>query len=126
MAEVFGQAPIATPLITEAPVRGGVSPFWLPWFDALVRLVRGVRADVTWNPPNVPAQSVSAALVVSMPGAALGDYVFASFSLSVQALILYGYVNAVDTVHIHLFNPTAGAIDLPSGLLRVYVRPGTL
>jgi hypothetical protein len=68
-----------------------------------------------YNPPSVPAGGVVAAGTVSVPGAAMGDLVEASFSLSLQGLQLNAWVSTADTVTYQLFNPTSGAIALSTG-----------
>lgn len=124
MAERFSEAPIATPLVELDGNAGRVSRQWLPWINSLTLLVRGRQASTTWDPANVAA-AASVTTTVTVPGATLGDYVHVSFSLSLQGLILTGYVSAATTVTVVLFNPTGGGVNLGSGTLRVYVRPGT-
>lgn len=118
--------PLQTPLIDQHPLaRGRVSRQWAPWFDALVRAVRGYAAAVTWDPPAVTS-GTAATTTVTIPGATLGDYVSVSFSLSLAFCILSGYVSSADTVTVVLFNSTISTVNLGSGTLRVLVRPGTL
>lgn len=74
----------------------------------------------TWDPASVGAGS-SVSTTVSVVGAALGDHVVPSFSLSLSGLVLTAYVSATDVVTVVLSNPTAGAINLSSGTLRVRV-----
>lgn len=75
----------------------------------------------TYDPGSIAA-GASATTTVAVAGAALGDFVSASFSLSLQGLTLTAHVSNVSTVTVVLFNPTGGAIDLASGTLRVRVR----
>ena len=128
MAERFSDAPIFTPVVDMNSGIGGaagrISRQWLPWVNSLTLLVRGRQASTTWNPPNVGSLSV-ATTTVSVSRATFGDYVQVSFSLSLQDLQLTGYVSAADTVTVVLFNPTGSGVNLASGTLRVYVRPGT-
>lgn len=74
----------------------------------------------TWDPASVGSLAV-VTTTVTVPGAALGDFAFASFSLSLAGLLLYAYVSATNTVTISLFNPTSSAIDLSSGTVKVLV-----
>ena len=125
MAEVFGQAPIATPLIDQQQRSGRVSPFWLQWFDALVRIVQGIRYQESVNVGTINAgESVTAA--VDVPGAQPGDFVLASVDQNLQGMVISGYVESAGKVAITLSNATTSNVTLPVSLFRVYVRPGTL
>lgn len=75
----------------------------------------------TYDPGSI-ASAASVTTTVAVSGAALGDFVSASFSLSLQGLTLTAHVSNASTVTVVLFNPTGGAIDLASGTLRVRVR----
>lgn len=62
------------------------------------------------------------AKVVTVNGAALGDFVMVSFDLDVQDMLLDPKVTAANTVTCVFFNPTGAAIDLgTSGTLKVLV-----
>jgi hypothetical protein len=80
-------------------------------------------ATATWDPASVlAAQSTST--TISWPGAQMGDFVLASFSLDLQGCTLSAYVSAVNVVTAVISNPTTTAIDLASGTLKVLVlRP---
>lgn len=59
---------------------------------------------------------------ITVPGAAVGDFVLCTLSSIVtNDMMISGHVSAADTVKCILFNPTAGAIDLGSGTLGVLV-----
>lgn len=75
----------------------------------------------TWNPGSIAAAGYEAE-DVTVPGAAVGDFVMASLTTMVtNDMMLTAHVSAADTVKVILFNPTAGAIDLGSGTLAVIV-----
>ena len=76
--------------------------------------------SATWDPASVPAGG-AAVTTLTVTGAAVGDYVIASFSLSLQFLQLTGYVYAADSVAVALTNSLSGAVDLASGTLRVRI-----
>lgn len=109
--------------IAWAPVTGivvnvnGVLEAW----NAAWAPVAYLDGSATYDPPIV-APAVSATTTVTVTGAALGDFAEASFSLSLAGLVMTAYVSATNTVTAVLFNPTAGAIDLASGTIRVRVR----
>jgi hypothetical protein len=73
----------------------------------------------TWDPASI-ADGDEEAKEVTVTGAALGDFVIASFSLDVTDLTLTANVTAASTVTCVLANNTGGAIDLASGT--IYVR----
>lgn len=84
------------------------------------RIAEGLEASATWNPASV-AVGASVTTTVAVTGAAMGDYVVASFGVDLSGLVLTGYVSVAGTVTVVLSNPTAGAVDLGSSTLRVFV-----
>ena len=79
-----------------------------------------LSSSATWNPASV-ATGAETSTTIAVAGAALGNYVQASFSLDLQALTLTAYVSSANTVTAVLANNTAGAVDLASGTLKVRV-----
>lgn len=79
-----------------------------------------MSATTTWDPGNLAAGGTETK-TVTVTGAALGDEVTCSFSLSLQGMQLTGYVSAANTATCVLYNCTAGALDLASGTLRASV-----
>jgi hypothetical protein len=63
----------------------------------------------------------STTTTVTVSGAVLGDFVLASFSLSLGGLTMTAYVSATSTVTIVLANLTGAVADLASGTLKVLV-----
>lgn len=82
----------------------------------------GFEASATWNPGSI-VDGNEEAVAVTVPGAKLGDFALASFSLDLADLDLGVAVTAANTVTAVLGNDTGGAIDLGSGTLRVKVIP---
>ena len=82
----------------------------------------GFGAEVTWNPAST-LDGNEDAVAVTVPGAKLGDFAFASFSVDVADMVLDANVTAADTVTVVVANNTGGTIDLASGTLRVKVVP---
>jgi hypothetical protein len=82
-----------------------------------------LSASATWDPPSV-ANGASTATTISVPSAALGDTVNASFSVALGGLALVAQVSATDTVEVRLINNSGGAADLASGTVRVQVFKG--
>jgi hypothetical protein len=87
-----------------------------------VNRMAGAEFTATYNPPNLAGGAVTTTTIPA-PGAQLGDYVAASFSLSTQGIILYPWVDSVGSVSVLLKNETGGALDLGSGTLKVRVSP---
>lgn len=74
--------------------------------------------SATYNPPSL-ADGAGATTTVTCAGAALGDYVLASFSLDLQGITMTAWVSATDTVSVRFQNETGGVLDLGSGTLSV-------
>lgn len=74
----------------------------------------------TYDPANL-ADGAGVTTTVTAVGAALGDYVTATFSLDLQGITLTAWVSAVNTVSVRFQNESGGALDLGSGTLRVKV-----
>lgn len=79
-----------------------------------------VDVSVVYDPPLV-AQGTQATTTVTATGAALGDYVAASFSLDLQGMMISGYVSAANTVTVAFRNGTLADLNLASGTLKVRV-----
>ena len=77
-------------------------------------------ATATWDPASLASGS-SVSTTVTVSGAALGDFVLASFSLSLSGLTLSAYVSAANTVTVVIGNHTGTAVDIASGTLKVLV-----
>lgn len=71
-----------------------------------------------------PASLVDAAGVtttITVHGAQLGDFAFASFGLDLQSVLLTAYVSAVDTVSVRFQNESAATVDLASSTIQARV-----
>lgn len=80
----------------------------------------GSATTQAWDPDEV-ASGGSVSTTVSVPGAALGDFVLASYSLDLQGLSLSAYVSSSNTVTILIYNLSGASVDLGSGAIRVLV-----
>ena len=84
----------------------------------------GLTATATWDPGSVGTSVV--ATTVSVPGAKVGDFAFASMSTFTDALaddvVFSAVVSSADTVTVQMLGDATGA-DLASGTLRVLVVP---
>ena len=79
-----------------------------------------LTSSVVYDPPNL-ASGAQTTTTVTVSGAALGKQATASFSLSLQGMIMTAYVSAADTVTVVIYNNTGGAINLASGILSARV-----
>lgn len=77
-------------------------------------------ASVTYDPPNIVV-SGQAVTTISVPGAEVGDFALASFSIPSPGLTITAYVSSADTVTVVLFNGTASDVNMASGTLRAKV-----
>ncbi len=75
----------------------------------------------SWDPASISAGS-SVSTVVTVTGAALGDFAQASFSLDITGCLIHAFVSATNTVTVVLQNITGGSINLASGTLRIRVE----
>lgn len=88
---------------------------------ALLDLFSGMlRASAVYDAANL-VDAAGVTTTVACVGAALGDFVLASFSLDLQGITMTAYVSAADVVSIRFQNESGGAIDLASGTIRVAV-----
>lgn len=80
-----------------------------------------LMASVTYDPPLLgDGSGVTTTVVVT--GAAVGDFVTASFSQDLQGITLTAYAYQNDGVAVRFQNESGGAVDLASGTLRVIVQ----
>jgi len=79
--------------------------------DNLEALADAVSGSKAWDAGSI-ADGDEEALEISVPGAALGDFVLSSLSIDLTDLALSGAVTAADTVTLVLSNNSGGAINL--------------
>ena len=85
-----------------------------------------LHATTTWDPGNIPANGHEH-IQVTVPGAELGDYVLASFSLDLtDDLEMSGFISAANTAEVHLTNHGVGFTNLAEGTLSVRVLRRTI
>jgi len=80
-----------------------------------------VAYTATWDLSSIASAGYEAKSI-TVPGAAVGDFVLASHNkILTDDLMISGNVSATDTVQVIIFNPSAGDVDLDSGTLSVLV-----
>jgi hypothetical protein len=80
-----------------------------------------LTAGVTYDPGNL-ADAAGATTTVAVPGAELGDFVQAAFSLDLQGVMLFAWVSAAEVVSVRFQNESGSGVDLAEGTLQVKVR----
>lgn len=80
-----------------------------------------LAGQATWNPPSLAAGASAIGSPITVPGAALGDFVMTSFSVNADGCDFSGHVSAADTVTPIVTNKNADTKDLGSGTVRVWV-----
>lgn len=84
----------------------------------------GMKAEATYNPGSIGTTVV--ATTVTVPGAVVGDFAFASMSTFTDALaddvVMSAVVSSANTVTVSFLGDATGA-DLAEGTLRVKVVP---
>jgi hypothetical protein len=94
----------------------------------LTALRRGVAGlltgSATYNPASL-ADGAGATATVTVPGAQIFDFAFASFGLDLQGVTMTAYCSAVDTVSVRFQNESGGPVDLASATIQARVIPAT-
>jgi hypothetical protein len=67
--------------------------------------------------------AVGETTTVSVPGANLGDFAFASLGVSAAGMVVTAYVSAPDVVSVRLQNESAATVNLASTTVRAFVVP---
>jgi hypothetical protein len=96
---------------------GAVSAATVPYALHLTDL----QATLVWNVGSLVDGAGETSSAITVTGAVLGDYVLVSCSLDTQAMLVYGWVSAADTVKIRVQNETGGTINLASASFYVKV-----
>ena len=82
----------------------------------------GLTGELTVDLASV-ADAASLGTDVTVVGAKLGDFAFASIGIDVADLSVTADVTAANTVTVVVNNNTGGAVDLGSAVIRVKVVP---
>jgi hypothetical protein len=88
------------------------------WVQIGPRIIDG---SMTYDPPSIAA-GAGVNTTIAVTGAAMGDFVRASFGADLQGVTLTAWVSAAGTVSVRLQNGTAAAVDLSGATLRVRVE----
>lgn len=106
-----------------ASINSGIAPEQIPqnWMlgSGAFQDIRFLNGSVSWDAGSVNS-GAQTSTTVSVPGASLGDFVFASASGVLSGMQLSGEVTASGTVTIYLSNLTGAPVDL--GSLTYYAK----
>lgn len=114
--DIGGDAITQRVKIQSNPIEESSSGLFVPYSAAMVQQVTytGVNLSFTQNAtPAIPTGGSS--IVLSCPGAKVGDIVQISFSNSIAGATLTGFVNADDSVTARFENSTGGVINPGNG-----------
>lgn len=78
-----------------------------------------IRATATWDPASIANGASELSSAITVTGAALGDFVRSSHSISLAGLSSSAYVSATNTVRVVLTNNTGAGVDLASHTVAV-------
>ena len=115
--------PKRIPALLTLPFQGDMRPTLVQRDSVIANAVNqlvGIDAESTFDPASL-ADGAGETTTVTVPGAALGDFAIASFSLDLQGISVSAYVSSADTVSVRFQNESGGLLDLGSGTLRVRV-----
>jgi hypothetical protein len=79
-----------------------------------------LTGSATYDPASIASGS-GVTTSVTVTGAAVGDKAEATFSNSLQGIVLTAYVGSANSVSVRFQNGTGGALDLASGTLKAVV-----
>ena len=80
-----------------------------------------LKGSVVWDPGNLVDGAGETSALITVTGAAFGDYVMVAAPYDLQDCTVTGYVQAANKVEIRLQNESGGAKDLASGTWKVRV-----
>ena len=107
--------------VTNAQLAGVQGKATLVGATSLVSM-EPLVGKATYDAPSINAGG-STSSTVTVTGAAVGNEVAVTFSVSLAGLVLTSYVSAANTVTFVLYNPTGSPIDLGSATVRAVVTP---
>lgn len=76
----------------------------------------------TWNPVSIASGATTFENFTNVTGARVGDLVKVGFNQVYSGLFVTAQVYADDSVNVTLYNFTGGAVDLPSGIVRLDIH----
>lgn len=117
--------PIPHPSARLVEADGTMSKAWYDWFNTGVFTKVGdltpLEGSATFDPPSL-ADGAGTTTTVTVPGAALGNFASAAFSLATSGITITAWVSAANTVSVRFQNESGGTLDIGSGTLTARVQ----
>lgn len=116
--------PIPHPSARLISADGTIAKPWYDWLNQLAEKLAELtplEGAATYDPPSL-ADGAGATTSVTVPGAALGDFATAAFSLPTGGLTVTAWVSAQNTVSVRFQNESGGPLDIASGRLAARVQ----
>ena len=121
--DLGSKAPLASPALTGTPT----APLPAVAADstqiATTEWVKDqyLQASVVYDPPSLATNTNGTIQLITVTGAALGDFVLASHPADMTGVSLVAWVSGTNSVKFQYQNRTAGTVDIPSGTVRIRV-----
>ena len=116
--------PIPHPSARLVDAGGTIAKPWYDWLNQLGQKVgelTPLQGKAAFDPPSL-ADGAGTTTTVTVPGAALGDFATASFSLATAGITITAWVSVANTVSVRFQNETGGTLDIGSGTLIARVQ----
>ena len=116
--------PIPHPSARLVDADGAIAKPWYDWLNQLATKraeLAPLEASATYDPPLL-ADGAGATTDVTVPGAALGDFATAAFSLATAGIVITAWVSAQNIVSVRFQNESGGPLDIASGRLAARVQ----
>ena len=116
--------PIPRPGARLVEADGTMAKLWYDWFNQLGQKLgelTPLEASASYNPPLL-ADGAGDTTSITVPGAALGDFASAAFSLATAGITITAWVSAQNTVSVRFQNETGIPLDYGSGTLVARVQ----
>ena len=111
--------PIPHPSARLLDADGAIAKPWYDWLNQLatkLAKLTPLEASATYDPPSL-ADGAGTTTTVTVPGAALGDFATAAFSLPTAGITITAWVSAQNIVSVRFQNETGVSLDYGSGKL---------
>jgi hypothetical protein len=116
--------PIPHPSAHLVEADGTMAKAWYDWFNQLSQKIGELvplQGKATYDPPSL-VDGAGTTTTVTVPGAALGDFASAAFSLATSGITITAWVSAANTVSVRFQNESGGTLDIASGTLIARVQ----
>jgi hypothetical protein len=116
--------PIPHPSARLVGADGAITKPWYDWLNQLAEKLAELtplEGAATYDPPSL-ADGAGTTTTVTVPGAALGDFATAAFSLPTAGITITAWVSAQNIVSVRFQNESGGPLDIAGGRLAARVQ----